>query len=145
MTFSKNKTKGLKLHRVIHLSTHVYLSTKVTYLSYHSLHLLLLLLLQFFFTFWNITLTSFHQAAKGRVFRRPLHSKGRLYISRRLCVCVCGHLNSLLERFVRHAERKISVDEEGDPIWKPSNKNETGGRGGRQRILNWASQAHFLS
>ena len=36
-----NKTKGLKLHRVIHLSTHVYLSTKVTYLSYHSLRLLL--------------------------------------------------------------------------------------------------------
>ena len=34
-----NKTKGLKLHRVIHLSTYVYLSTKFTYLSYHSLHL----------------------------------------------------------------------------------------------------------
>ena len=28
----------------------------------------------------------------GAIFRRPLHSKGRLYISR--CVCVCGrHLN----------------------------------------------------
>ena len=34
-----NKTKGLKLHRVIHLSTYVYLSTKFTYLSYHSLHI----------------------------------------------------------------------------------------------------------
>ena len=41
MGYPLNKTKGLKLHRVIHLSTHVYLSTKVTYLSYHSLHLLL--------------------------------------------------------------------------------------------------------
>ena len=34
-----NKSKGLKLHRIIHLSTYVYLSTKFTYLSYHSLHL----------------------------------------------------------------------------------------------------------
>ena len=36
----ENKTKGLKLHRVIHLSTYVYLSTKFTYLSYHSLHII---------------------------------------------------------------------------------------------------------
>ena len=37
---------------------------------------------------------------KLAIFRRPLHSKGRLYISRCVCVfCVSGHLNSLLERF----------------------------------------------
>ena len=39
--FFKNNTEDLKLHRVIHLSTYVYLSTKFTYLSYHLLHLLL--------------------------------------------------------------------------------------------------------
>jgi len=29
---------------------------------------------------------------------------------------------------VGHREPEISGDEEGDPIWKPSNTNETGGR-----------------
>ena len=31
-------------------------------------------------------------------------------------------------KFVGHPEPEISGDEEGDPIWKPSNRNETGKR-----------------
>ena len=58
----------------------------------------------------NITIINF-------IFRRPLHSKGRLYISR--CVSVV-------------------------PFWKPSNTNETRVEAGQQRILNKAQQTHFL-
>ena len=34
-----------------------------------------------------------------------------------------------------HQRPEISGDEEGDPIWKLSNTNETGGGAGRQRII----------
>ena len=40
------------------------------------------------------------------------------------------------ERGVRHRGPEISGDEEGDPIWKPSNTNRTGGGAKQQRILN---------
>ena len=39
-------------------------------------------------------------------------------------------------KFVRHRGPEISDNEEDDPIWKTSNKNETGGGAGRQGILN---------
>ena len=39
-------------------------------------------------------------------------------------------------KFAAHWEPEISGDGEGDPIWKLSNTNKTGGGAGRQRILN---------
>ena len=36
----------------------------------------------------------YHQwIIQSKLFRRPIHSMGRLYISRCVCVCVSGHLN----------------------------------------------------
>ena len=45
-------------------------------------------------------------------------------------------MTSIKKRFEGHLGPEISGDEEGDPIWKPSNTNETGGGVGLQRILN---------
>ena len=39
-------------------------------------------------------------------------------------------------KFVGHREPEISGDEEGDPIWKPSNTNETVGRRRRETAEN---------
>ena len=38
--------------------------------------------------------------------------------------------------YVGHLRPEISADEEGDPIWKPSNTTEIGGAAGWQSILN---------
>ena len=40
-----------------------------------------------------ISVQNAYQGNNSVIFRRPIHSMGRLYISRCVCVCPSGHLN----------------------------------------------------